>query len=115
MSMNFIKMLNFYKMFKWEIIDLTVQIGLQIKLQRLKKEMSQPQLANEVNLSKTHVSRIENGDANVTLTTLINVCNFLDIDLSQLFLPIKDAERAILETEIEILEKEFKNKNKRKS
>lgn len=108
-------MLNFYKMFKWEIDALTERIGLQIKLKRLERIMSQPQLANEVNLSKTHISRIENGDANVTLTTLINVCNFLEIDLSQLFLPIKDSERNAIKAVTEILEKEFKNQNKRKS
>lgn len=113
--MNFIKLLNFYKMYKWELVDLKEQIGLNIKLKRLQKMISQPQLANEINFSKTHISRIENGEANITLATLIDLCNFLDIEITKLFVKINETERKILETEISHLEKEFKNQNKRKS
>lgn len=113
--MNFIKKVKFYKMYKWEIIDLKVQIGLYINVERLRKMMSQPELANEVNLSKTHISRIENGDVNITITTLLNLCNFLEIEMTKIFIKISDSERTALESELLKLEKEFKNQNKRKS
>lgn len=99
---------------KWEIDDLKKQIGLYINVERLMKKMSQPELANEVNLSKTHISRIENGDANITLTTLINICNYLEIDIPHIFTKMNGGELSKLEGNLERLEKEFKNQNRGK-
>lgn len=99
---------------KWEIDDLKEQIGLYINVERLVKMMSQPELANEVNLSKTHISRIENGDANITLTTLINICNYLEIDIPKIFTKINEVELTALKGNLDRLEKEFKNQNRGK-
>ena len=100
---------------KWELDDLQKQIGLYINVERLMKKMSQPELANEVNLSKTHISRIENGDANITLTTLINICNYLQIDIPKIFTKMNEVELTELENNLERLAKEFKNQNRGKS
>lgn len=41
-----------YKMYKWKIIELKFQIGKLIQLHRLKRELSQLQLGNELNISR---------------------------------------------------------------
>lgn len=102
-------------MHKWNVEELKVQIGIIIRLARLRKQLSQFQLGNEVDLTKDYVGIIERGRTNPTIEVIVKICNFLDIELSTLFTPLIDYERAVLETEIEILEKEFKNKNKRRS
>ena len=106
---------NFYTMYKWDISEVRKQIGLFVKLHRLRKKLSQPELANEVELSKTHISRIENGEANLTITYIIKICNFLEINHPILFIKLNDSEILKMNEEINILEKESKNQKKKKS
>ncbi len=113
--MNLKEFINFYEMYMWNISESKKQIGLFIKLHRLRKKMSQPELANEVDLSKTHISRIENGVANITLTYIIKICNFLEINHPILFQKLSNNEILKIQQEINILEIESKNQKKRKS
>jgi len=106
---------NFYNMYKLVISDTQIQFGLFVKLHRLLKKMSQPELGNEVNISKTHISRIENGEANITITNIINLCNFLEINYSKVLVKLSAGETAEIEREINILEIESKNQKKKKS
>ena len=82
---------------------------------RLKNKLSQLQLGNELNLSSNHVGRIERAETNPTLEIVIKFCNFFEIDILQLFTKLSEKELNNLEVEIERLQKEFKNHNKRKS
>ncbi|WP_433631295.1 helix-turn-helix domain-containing protein [Chryseobacterium cucumeris] len=102
-------------MYKWEIEELKFQIGKLIQLYRLKKGLSQFQLGNELNISSNHVGRIERSETNPTIESLVTFCNFLEIDLLHLFTKLNEKELKKIESEIDQLQKEFKNQNKRKS
>ncbi|ASW73105.1 XRE family transcriptional regulator [Chryseobacterium piperi] len=102
-------------MYKWEIEELKFQIGKLIQLHRLKRELSQLQLGNELNISSNHIGRIERAETNPTIESLVKICNFFEIDILYLFTKINEKELKKIEGEIEQLQKEFKNQNKRKS
>ncbi|MEN4761686.1 helix-turn-helix transcriptional regulator [Chryseobacterium sp. C39-AII1] len=102
-------------MYKWQIEDLKFQIGKLIQVHRLRRELSQFQLGLELNISKDHVGRIERGLTNPTIENIVKLSNFLDIDILFLFTKLDSKELQKIELEIDGLQKEFKNKNKRKS
>ncbi|BFO67404.1 helix-turn-helix domain-containing protein [Chryseobacterium sp. KCF3-3] len=102
-------------MYKWQVEDLKFQIGKLIQVYRLRRELSQFQLGLELNISKDHVGRIERGLTNPTIENIVKLSNFLDIDILSLFTKLNAKELQKIEFEIDYLQKEFKNKNKRKS
>lgn len=102
-------------MYKWEVEELKFQIGKIIQLHRLKRELSQLQLGNELNLSSNHIGRIERAETNPTIENMVKLCNFLEIDMLLLWTKLSDIELKNIESEIDALQKEFKNQNKRKS
>ncbi|MDX8568138.1 helix-turn-helix transcriptional regulator [Elizabethkingia sp. HX XZB] len=101
-------------MYIWDIEILKLQIGKIIQLYRLRNELSQFQLGNELNLSKDHIGRIERAETNPTIENIIKLCNFLKIDILNLFTKLTQKDLENIQQEIEILQQEFKNKNKRK-
>ena len=52
---------------------------------RKEKGLSQSQLAELVNVSRTHMSRIENADCAVSLDVVFDICDALCIKPSRLF------------------------------
>lgn len=62
-------------------------LGLTIAYQRKLKGLSQIDLAEKANISRTHISNIEapNGKTSVSLRTLIAIADALDISLYELF------------------------------
>lgn len=102
-------------MYKWDIQNLKFQIGKIIQLKRLQSGLSQLQLGNELNISSNHVGRIERAETNPTVDSIIKIINFLEIDILILFTKRDTNELKKIELEIDRLQKEFKNKNKRKS
>lgn len=101
-------------MYKWTIDELNNQIALIVKVNRLRRKMSQPEFGNEVELSKTHISRIENGDSNIRLSTMIKICNFLELDYNNFFIKMDDGKLEKIIIEIQKLEKESVNQKKKK-
>lgn len=61
-----------------------VSIGKQIKKSRVNRGMTQEVLAEKVNISIPHISRIENGSSSPSLQTLVDICNALDITIDNL-------------------------------
>lgn len=51
----------------------------------MEKNILQQDLASKCNFEKSNMSRLENGNANATLSTLEKVCNALEIDYIELF------------------------------
>lgn len=101
-------------MYKWDIQKLKVQIGNYFQFYRLQKELSQLQVANELDISSNHVGRIERAETNITLENILKFCNFLEIDILILFAKIENSELENLEKEIKELKIRFKNKNRSK-
>ena len=60
-------------------------LGLNIAYYRKQRGMSQSQLAEAVNISRTHMSRVETADCAVSLDVVFDICQALDISPEKLF------------------------------
>ena len=65
--------------------DLLIKMGERIKDIRIKKKMTQNDLAIECQVEKASMSRLESGRSNPTVRTLQRVCKALDVDIIELF------------------------------
>lgn len=65
--------------------ETAVKLGKNVKFQRIKKGLSQEDLAAFIKVDKAYVSRVENGKKNLTLKSLIRISQALNIDLAVLF------------------------------
>lgn len=61
------------------------QLGLNVAYYRKMKGLSQNQLAEKINVSRTHMSRIETADCAVSLDVLFELCESLQISPDLLF------------------------------
>lgn len=60
-------------------------LGLNISYYRKEKGLSQMQLAEMINISRTHMSRIETADCAVSLDVVFDICDALSIIPAKLF------------------------------
>ncbi len=65
------------------------QLGDAIRQQRQSLNVSQEDFANDHKLNRGYYGRIERGEVNITIGTLIEICNKLEIGLSTLIQDIK--------------------------
>lgn len=68
-----------------ELIEKYKHLGLNISYFRKLKGLSQSQLAEKVNISRTHMSRIETADCAVSLDVVFNISDALEISVEKLF------------------------------
>ena len=61
------------------------KLGLNIAYYRKERGLSQIQLAEAVDISRTHISRIENNDCAVSLTVIFSIAKALQIPSVKLF------------------------------
>jgi len=61
------------------------KLGLNISYYRKEKGLSQMLLAEKINISRTHMSRIENNDCAVSLDVIFSISKALDIPVYKLF------------------------------
>ena len=61
------------------------KLGLNIAYYRKEQGLSQMQLADKVDISRTHMSRIENNDCAVSLDVIFTIAKVLSIPVSKLF------------------------------
>ncbi|EDP68393.1 putative transcriptional regulator [Carnobacterium sp. AT7] len=59
--------------------------NLRLKVARTKKDMSQQQLADAVNVTRQTISAIERGDYNPTINLCIEICKEFNLTLNDLF------------------------------
>ncbi len=59
--------------------DILKVFGLNLKIERIKKNLTQAQLAEILNVHEKHIGKIETGHQNVTLKTLSKIANALEI------------------------------------
>lgn len=62
-----------------------INFGKQLRLVRLAKGYTQEQLANELGIEISQISRIERGVINTSVSTLYAICKVLGVDISELF------------------------------
>ena len=60
-------------------------IGKKIKALRTDRGLSQEKLAENVNLSREHISCIERGKNLASIETLYNIANYFEIDIKYFF------------------------------
>lgn len=60
-------------------------LGLNIAYYRKRRGLSQSQLAERVNISRTHMSRIETADCAVSLDVVFDICDALDVAPDKMF------------------------------
>lgn len=61
------------------------KLGLNIAYYRKERGFSQIQLAEAIDISRTHMSRIENNDCAVSLDVVFNIAKTLQIPIFKLF------------------------------
>jgi len=62
-----------------------ILIGLAVTSLRNNHEISIEVLSHEINMEKKHLWMIEKGKTNITINTLIKICNFFEISLLEFF------------------------------
>lgn len=60
-------------------------LGLNVAYYRKRKGFSQMQFAERIDISRTHMNRIENADCAVSLDVLFSISEALEIPVSLLF------------------------------
>ncbi len=63
---------------------ITQKISLNIKIERIRKKLSQEQLSELANLSKNTIGNIERGEVSPTIATLEKIANALGIKFTDL-------------------------------
>ena len=59
-------------------------LGFNIKIARIKKNISQEQLAELINTSRTTISMIETARQNPTILKVIDISKVLEVDINEL-------------------------------
>lgn len=60
-------------------------LGLNIAYYRKESGLSQSQLAEAVNISRTHMSRVETADCAVSLDVVFEICDVLGVPPQKMF------------------------------
>jgi DNA-binding XRE family transcriptional regulator len=78
--------IEFYLVDNQDKKSILISFGRNLRQLRLAKGFTQEQLANELGIEISQISRIERGVINTSVTTLYAIAKTLKIDVSQLFL-----------------------------
>lgn len=62
-----------------------LQLGTRVKDLRMKKSLTQVELASKCGLDRNYIGMLERGERNPSYVTLLKICQGLGISLSQLF------------------------------
>lgn len=60
------------------------KFGKNVKIERIKKDLTQEQLAEIMNVSQNYIANIERGKANMSLVKLYELSKFLNVKLEKL-------------------------------
>lgn len=61
-----------------------INLGIHIRQLREKKNLSQQDLANDCNIPKSQIARIERAKVNTTVRTIVKIANALEIEPKEL-------------------------------
>lgn len=63
----------------------SIKIGQQIRRIRQSKDLSQENIASELDITKGAFSKIERGATNVPITRLLQIAEVLEVDITEFF------------------------------
>lgn len=78
-------------------------IGRRIKAARISLDMTQERLAEQVNLSPSHLSNIETGTTKVSLSTIVKLANALHVSVDGLLADSVVQSKAVFEQDIQTI------------
>ena len=64
--------------------ELLKRFGKNVKIERIKKDLTQEMLAEIMDVSQNYIASIECGNANMSLAKVLELSNFLEVDISKL-------------------------------
>lgn len=64
--------------------ELLKRFGKNVKIERIKKDLTQEVLAEIMDVSQNYIASIECGNANMSLAKVLELSNFLKVDISNL-------------------------------
>lgn len=65
--------------------SLVKSVGMQIRILRKSKKFSQEELAFKANVHPTYIGQIERGEKNLTISSLNQITNALEVNLADFF------------------------------
>lgn len=65
--------------------NLRLQVGKKIRSTRLEKGLTMRAVADAIGMEENNYSRFERGKTNPTLKSLFKICQFLEINMQDLF------------------------------
>ncbi len=60
------------------------KFGKNVKIERIKKDLTQEQLAEIMNVSQNYIANIERGKANMSLVKIYELSNYLNVNIKTL-------------------------------
>lgn len=75
-------------------------IGKRIRTQRKKLKITQEQMSEDLKITTYFISRIENGKANMSIVVLSDICDYLNLDITEVFSGVSPNNQQYLEEEI---------------
>lgn len=60
------------------------KFGKNVKIERIKKDLTQEQLAEIMNVSQNYIANIERGKANMSLLKIYELSKYLNVKIEQL-------------------------------
>lgn len=64
--------------------ELLKTFGFNLKIERLKRKISQENLAEALNVSSVYVSNVESGKHNLSLINALKFCEYFDLSIEKL-------------------------------
>lgn len=64
--------------------SLLKKFGKNVKIERIKKDLTQEQLAEIMGVSQNYIANIECGKANMSLGKILELSNYMNVNINQL-------------------------------
>lgn len=64
--------------------EILKQFGRNVKAERIRKGLTQEALAEKIGVNREYISKIERGNANMSLKKIVNLTNFIGADIKDI-------------------------------
>lgn len=75
-------------------------IGMRIKIARIRKSMTQDEVAEKAEISNSHISNVETGNTKVSLPTLVLIANAIGVSVDELLCDNVEKSKRVFDDEI---------------
>lgn len=66
-------------------LNTVTKLGQKIRIERMKRKISQEKLAELSELNRNFIGMVERGETNITVKNLENIANAFDVKIEKLF------------------------------